>query len=135
MNDEPSYQQLKSALKLGEDRYRALLTDSQRQLRYVKLIDQIRTTLARELDLQTTFRSVVEAIAATFGYTQVSLYICNTDHLMLQHQVGYERVLSRIPLNRGVSGRVIRTGEPILLENVQSDPEFLPAIEGITSEV
>ncbi len=135
MDKELAYTELKAALELSEERYRVLLTHSQRQLRYVKFIDQVRITLARDLDLPTTFRSVVEAIAATFGYTQVSLYIRNQDSLVLQHQVGYDQVISRIPLNRGVSGRVMRTGEPILLEDVRSDPDFLPAIPGIISEV
>ena len=32
-------------------------------------------------------------------------------------------------------GRVVRTRQPVLLGDVRSDPAFLGAIEGITSEV
>jgi len=55
--------------------------------------------------------------------------------LVLQHQVGYENVISPIPITAGICGRVIRTGEPVFLEDTQSDPSFLGALEGILSEV
>ena len=80
-------------------------------------------------------RAVVEAIARTYGYTQVSAYRLQGETLVLQHQVGYERVLDRIPITRGVMGRTVRARRPVLLADVRSDPEFLGAIEGIASEV
>jgi PAS domain S-box-containing protein len=116
-------------------RTQVLLIAAERQAKEVALIDQVRAALARELDLAVMFRTVVEAIAATFGYTQVSLYICDDDGLYLQHQVGYEHVISYVPLTAGVSGRVVRTRQAVLLEDVQSDPAFLGAIAGIVSEV
>jgi len=74
-------------------------------------------------------------VADTFGYTQVSLYLVVEGHLLLQHQVGYNRVLARIPLGNGVMGRVARAGVPVLLEDVRTEPAFLGAIAGIESEV
>src|SRR5262249_45521296 len=38
-------------------------------------------------------------------------------------------------LGAGVSSRVVRTGQPVLLPDVRSDPAFLGAIEGIVSEI
>lgn len=135
MNDDSVYQRLEAALRASEDRYQSLLTTAQRQTRHADLLDQVRTTLAREIDLPTIFRTVVEAIAATFGYTHVSLYLLNNDFLILQHEVGYQLKLTNIPINRGVMGRVLRTAQPVLLEDVNTDPDFLPAITGIISEV
>jgi GAF domain-containing protein len=65
----------------------------------------------------------------------VSLYLVEDGWLHLQHQVGYHQVLDRIPLERGVMGRVARTGTPVLLEDGRADPDFLAAFEGIISEV
>jgi signal transduction histidine kinase len=123
-------------LSRSEARVRALLAAAERQAQERDLLDQVRVALAREADLPGVFRAVVEAIAATFGYTQVSIYrLEEGTTLVLQHQVGYDRVLERIPIERGVSGRVARTAEPALIEDVRAEPSFLGAIEGIASEV
>jgi PAS domain S-box-containing protein len=129
------YKRAEEALQESEQRYRSLFTDAQRQAQELALLDQVRTALARELDLPAVFRTVVEAIANTFGYTQVSLYLLQGDVLVLQHQVGYDHVIAQIPITQGTSGRVARTGEPVLLEDVRADPTFLGAIEGIVSDV
>jgi PAS domain S-box-containing protein len=124
------------ALKENEQRYRQLFASAQRQAQEQTLLDKVRSTLAREIDLSTLFHTVVEAIAETFGYTLVSLYTRRGDKIYLQHQVGYPGpTITEIPLARGISGRVMRTGKPILLRDVKSDPEFLAAIEGIISEI
>ena len=112
-----------------------LLATAERQAQERDLLDRVRTALERELDLPVLFRAVVKAIADTFGYTQVSLYLLDGDHLVLQQQVGYDQVLERIPVEQGVMGRAARTREPVLLENVRMAPDFLGAIDGIVSEV
>jgi len=128
-------ERVEATLRENEQRYRDLFASARRQAQDLALLNQIRTVLARELDLQTIFRIVVEAIAETFGYTQVSLYLRQDDLLHLQHQVGYDQVISQIPLTLGVAGRVARSGHPVLLEDATSDPAFLGAIAGIASEI
>ncbi len=132
---EAERKRVEDKLRRNEARYRALFADSQRQAQELSLLNQVRTALAGELDLPVLFRTVVEAIADTFGYEFVSLYLLQDDVLVLQHQVGYDRVIEKIPMTQGVTGRVVRTGEPVLLEDVRTDPAFLEAVEGIVSEV
>ncbi len=124
-----------AALRTSEQRARDLAAEAQRQARELALLDRVRTAVAREVDPAVVTRTVVEAIAAAFGYTQVSLYLREGNSLILQHQVGYTQVLPRIPLSQGVMGRVARSGEPVLLSDVREDPTFLGAIAGIVSEV
>lgn len=121
--------------ELAEEALRERERRHRRRAQELTLLHRVRTTLARELDLSTVFRTVVEATAETFGYDQVSVYLVRDGTLVLQHQVGYERVLEKIPLDLGVMSRVVRSAEPVLLEEVSDDPDFLPAIEGIVSEV
>jgi len=123
------------ALRASEQSALELLAAADRQARERSLLDRVRAAITREVDLPDLFRTVVEAVAETFGYTQVSLYLVAGDHLVLQHQVGYDRVLSEIPVDKGIMGRAVRSGRPILLQDVRTDPEFLGAIEGIDSEV
>ncbi|HKH09986.1 MAG TPA: PAS domain S-box protein [Rubrobacter sp.] len=128
MMDISERKRTEEALRESEGRHR-------RQARELVLLHQVRTALAQDLEPPAVFRAVVEAIAQTYGYTQVSAYRLQGETLELQHQVGYERVLDRIPVTRGVMGRVARTRRPVLLGDVRSDPAFLGAIEGITSEI
>jgi PAS domain S-box-containing protein len=124
-----------AALRESEQRYRALFDGAQRQAQELALLDRVRTALTRELDLAALFRTVVSAITETFGYTLVGLYILEGDELVLQHQIGYEYVLERISIASGITGRVVRTGQAVLLEDVRSDPTFLMAMDGLVSEV
>jgi diguanylate cyclase (GGDEF)-like protein/PAS domain S-box-containing protein len=116
------------ALKESEELHR-------RQAQELALLYKVSNAVAQELNLSVVFRTVVEAVAQTFGYTLVSAYLLEDETLVLQHQVGYGRMIERIPITEGVSGRVVRTGEPVLIEDVREDPAFIAAVEGITSEV
>lgn len=40
----------------------------------------------------------------------------------------------RLPMTRGVTGRALRTGEPLLVRNVGDDPDFIPIAEGVAAE-
>lgn len=133
--DVTDRQRAEETLRENERHLRTLHAASQRQAQELALLDEVRTALAKEIELPALIRTVVEAIARTFGYTLVSLYLRDENALVLQHQVGYDRVLERISISEGVSGRVVRTGEPVLVEDVQTEPDFLGAIEGIISEV
>ena len=124
-----------AALRASEARYRDLLVSAERQALELRLLDRVQTALAREIEPDAVCRVVVEAIAATFGYTQVGLYLREGAEHVLQHQVGYERVLARVPATDGVSGRVVREGRALLIADVASDPAFLGAIDGVTSEI
>jgi diguanylate cyclase (GGDEF)-like protein len=112
-----------------------MISSAVRQSQELSLLHAVRNAITREVDLTHIVNRTVEAIARTFGYTLVSLYLLEGDTLVLQHQVGYENVISTIAITEGVSGYVVRTGEPVFLENVQDNPMFLGAIHGIVSEV
>ncbi len=123
------------ALRESERRYHDLFDAAHRQAQELALLDRVRTAVTRELNLSELFRTVVTAIADTFGYTLVSLYILDGQTLRLQQQVGYDLILHEIPLTSGVTGRVVRTGQPELVEDVFSDPAFLASMDDIISEV
>ena len=123
------------ALRENEKRYRGLYDMMQRQDQEKALLDKIRIAVARELDVGTVIRKVVDGISKTFGYSLVSLYMVTVKCVQLEHQVGYEQVIEKIPITKGMVGKVCRTGIPIFLTDVNTDPEFLEAVRGIISEV
>ena len=132
-NERRLREQLEDELQASEARYQALYETFQRQARELSLLERVRIALARQIDLNVVFRSVVEGIADTFGYNYVSVYLLQGDELVLQYQVGYHQVITHISITTAASGRVVRMGQPILLEDVSADPDYVAAIEGIIS--
>ena len=109
--------------------------ETQRLSRELLLLDSVRSVLAREVELPALLHTVVESIAAYHGYSLASIYLLEDEELVLQHQVGYDNVIERIPISMGLSGQVARTGQPVYVEDVSAAPDFLGAIEGIVSEI
>lgn len=122
-------------LKESEQRYKELFATARRQSQELSLLDRVRNAISRELDLPLIFKTVVQAISEVFGYSHVCIYLLEEGELVLQHQLGYNQVIERIPRTKGVSGRVVQTGQPVLLPDVRVDQDFLGAIDGIASEV
>lgn len=118
-----------------EAQLRMLHSNAVRQAQELSLLDQARVILARSLDLSTLFRVVVDGIADTFGYGLVSIYLVKGNSLILQHHHGYMDVLANITLDRGVMARCVRTKQSILLPDVRTEPDFLEAFNGVTSEI
>lgn len=114
---------------------RELTDTAQRQAQELALLDRVRFTIASKLDMPTLLRSVVESIVQVYGYTHVSIYLLKGDELVLQYQLGYKRVFERIGIHEGISGKVARTGRPVLIEDVKEYPEFLEAADDLQSEI
>ena len=115
--------------------YQQLYTSAERQARELALLDRVRNAVARQLNLSEVMRATVEAVNEEFDCALVSLYMLEGKQLMLQHQRGYRMIPSHIPMNQGVIGRVVRTGQAILLSEPQSYPGFIRSVDGVTSEV
>ncbi len=123
------------ALQESERLHREFREAAERRARELQLLHDVRTAIAREMDVPTVIRTVVEAVAQAFGYSLVSVYMLEQGELVLRHQVGYPQVIERIPLDAGVIGRVVRTGQPVFLPHGPDDPAFLAAFDGVVSEV
>ncbi|MDR3574647.1 MAG: PAS domain S-box protein [Anaerolineaceae bacterium] len=135
LEDITDQKQAEDNLRESEQRYRDLFHAAEKQARELSLLVEVRTALARELDLGAIFSSIVNTVADVFGYPLVSLYLYKGDMLVLQHQVGYENVFPQIPIHKGIIGRAFRTGLPYLSQNTAEDPDYLEIKAEITSEV
>ncbi|MBL8165725.1 MAG: PAS domain S-box protein, partial [Anaerolineae bacterium] len=119
----------------NEKRYKALWAESQRQAQELRLLDEVRTLLAREQDIPTMIRSAITQIAESFGYPLVCLYLLEEETLKLQYKVGLSGAEPVIPITQGITGRVARTGEMVYLTDVRKDPDFISEIDNITSAI
>jgi GAF domain-containing protein len=128
-------QRAERALREEEQKYRLLYETAAKQTQELALIGRVRNAMAQALDRKDLIHNVVESIAESFGYTQVSLYLLEGGVLVMQHQVGYETPILHIAFDEGIIGQVARTGLPVFLEDVTTNPNFRAAVGGVISEI
>ena len=73
--------------------------------------------------------SIVEAAARIFGAAAASILLVNEEEQVLEFKVAYgpsERDLvgTKFPLDKGIAGYVVMTGQPIATSNVSQDARF-----------
>jgi len=125
--------QVEAYLRAQEDTYHSVMTRARRQAQELTLLDQVHRALAPEVDLGAIYHKVVEITAEVFSYPLVSIYEVQKDFLVLCHQVGYAKLIERIPLGQGVISRCVRTARPVLVRDTTTDPDFLRVMEEITT--
>jgi diguanylate cyclase (GGDEF)-like protein len=111
-----------------------LLTQAQRRVAEVNLLNRLFSSVSGTLNLEELFRRTVEGVASQLGYSHVGIYRRDGDHLLLRAQIGYAHPRERIPLNECVIGRVARTAQPALLADVSKDPDYVAADPAVRSE-
>ena len=67
-------------------------------------------------------------------YDLPSVYLLIDGRLRCQAARGYFQVVDGFTPGTGVIGRVVRTGEPVVIHDVRQDPTFIAAIPGLRAE-
>ena len=116
--------------------YRRLYTSAERQAQELALLDRVRTARWRASWSSTNCSTARWSRSPrSSGYGLVSAYWLEGDELVLQSQVGYDRVVERLPIGEGIMGRAVRTMAPILVPDVRCDPDQASVHEGVVSQV
>ncbi|HXV99386.1 MAG TPA: PAS domain S-box protein, partial [Anaerolineae bacterium] len=106
-----------------------------RQAQEMDQLNQVRTAIARELELPGLVQIVVKAIASAFGYELVSLYLLKDETLVLQYQVGYTRVTPQHAKMRKINYQVVQTKEAALVKHPYLDSPYLDISQEINTEI
>lgn len=74
-------------------------------------------------------KSIVEAAARIFNAAAASILLVNEQEQVLVFKVAYgaanrDLVGMKFPLNQGIAGYVVMTGQPLTVSNVRTDPRF-----------
>jgi GAF domain-containing protein len=74
-------------------------------------------------------QTIVEAAGRIFGAAAASILLVNEQEGLLEFKVTYgasdhDLVGTKFPLNKGIAGYVIMTGQPIAISNVRQDARF-----------
>jgi len=114
------------------------LIASERETRLaMETLQRVSTIVAETLDPEESLWRIARTLGESLGYPIVSLALLEGRLLVLRANYGYEpdsfpRVMS---IDDGISGRVARTGRPVLLEDVMTDPDYVRESPEMTSEV
>jgi GAF domain-containing protein len=74
-------------------------------------------------------KSIVEAAAKIFNAAAASILLVNENEQLLEFKVAYgasnrDLVGLKFPMDKGIAGYVVMTGQPLAISNVREDPRF-----------
>ncbi len=123
-----------SSLENAMRRLRALVVSNHRRAREMRAIEAVGSVLAAGQSDDVLDR-VVDVLVQAFGYRYVTVYLREGGRLRLAAQHGYEVPIADVPLDRGVVGRVARTGIRAFVQDVRSDPDYVAGMPDVASEI
>lgn len=102
----------------------------------LEVADVVNTTL----DLDTTLRRVAELVRKVIDYEIFAILLLNekAQELRIRFQVGYAREVAeraRVKVGEGVTGIAALRREPVLVDDVSTDPRYISAVPNVRSEL
>ena len=98
------------------------------------VLNHVSAAVATSLDPAEVCRLIVSEVSRAAGYPHVSLYQLDGRVLRLQAVAGHEGVVREMPVERGLLGKSVRIGQPILMPDVRRDPDYVAAVPDVISE-
>ena len=128
-------QRIVANLQRSTLRVRHANTQERRRARQLTAVEAVGRLLAREGPTSETLDRVMGLLEETFGYKYPSVYVWDGRALQLGAQRNYRFPIYTVTPDKGVIGRIVRTGEAAFLPDARSDPDFLSADPDVTSEI
>jgi GAF domain-containing protein len=115
-----------------------LFAETQEHLSQHRLIYDTTTIAASSPSLEEALASVVEGLRATLGERVAILLLDNQkNELYITASAGYgdDLIGMRIDVGRGITGWVAQHREPLIINDVQADPRYIPGNNAVRSEL
>jgi diguanylate cyclase (GGDEF)-like protein len=122
-------------LQRTSDRVRHANIRERRRARQLAAVESLGGLLAREGPTSATLERMMGLLEETFRYKYPSVYVWDGHALQLGAQRNYRFPIQTVTPDKGVIGRIVRTGEPAFLPDARSDPDFLSADPEVVSEI
>jgi PAS domain S-box-containing protein len=143
----PLLGQIADAVALAVERSR-LFDEARRRADQMAIVHALGQQITPLLDVDELLQTAAEALHARFGYLSVQLYLLDQDAgdpstgsgqvLEARGVAGEEGLVVRgyrQPVGQGITGRVAERGELVLIGDVSQEPDFIPCVPGIRSEL
>jgi len=98
--------------------------------RHVELLAEVANVLTRSLDLKTTLKEILELLDRLMEMNHGTVTLLDQETGMLSIEVAYGMSpeamrKGRYRLGEGVTGHVVKTGQPEIIPRISKDPRFL----------
>ncbi|HET7010396.1 MAG TPA: ATP-binding protein, partial [Anaerolineales bacterium] len=107
----------------------------QRRLAEMTLLQRVVGNIARRLKADAILAGLTEQLQDSLGFPVVQVYMRDGDAYALKQFSGPRPVIERTPIDRGIVGRVLRTGIPSFIPDVRLDPDYLSGLVGTRAEI
>ena len=102
------------------------------------LLLDVADVLATSLDLDTTLRRVAEVVRKVIDYEIFAILLLSekTQELRFRFQIGYPPQFAdrtRIKVGQGVTGLAAQSRQPVLIDDVLTDPRYIEAVPNVCS--
>ena len=120
----------------------AIIIDSLQRIELeLELLQETGTILSMTIRLEDVFKSIVAALEKLISFDAVGIYILRQQGETIDElfSSGYRdatsREMLRLKAGKGLVGWVAKTGEPVIVPNVQQDRRYVPARPETMSEL
>ena len=106
-----------------------LLQDRESRNRDVSALHDVTVSANQSLEITPVLQEVVKKITEIFNFDRMAIYLLDSKTKQLSRQARFVR-RGRVEASRiyrrgqGLVGRVAETGEPIIFENINTDPHY-----------
>lgn len=107
----------------------------ERRLAELTLLQKVVSSIARQLEAEAVLGEVVEQLHQNLGYPAVMVYRRAGNELSLDKHAGPAPVVENLSLQRGIIGRVARTGHPAFVRDVRKDPDYVAGLIGTVAQI
>ncbi|MCL4368804.1 MAG: GAF domain-containing protein [Actinobacteria bacterium] len=107
----------------------------QRRLAEMTLLQRIVAAIASRLDAESVIQELTQQLHTSLGFPSVGYYERHGNLLTLKQVAGPRPVVEQTTMERGIVGRVGRTGMAALVEDVRRDPDYLAGLVGTRAEL
>ncbi len=103
---------------------------SNREIKELKLLWEVSQALGRSMDLREVVGPVLNALAERMGMARGALTLVNrrTEEIYMEAAHGLselQRRRGRYQIGEGVIGKVVETGQPVIVPHISNEPMFL----------
>jgi len=113
-----------------QNSYATLEDKVEQRTREVSALYEVTTSVNESLDVQTILDAVIAKITETFHFAATRIFLFNDSRGRLELRAAFEinpeysRAVRVFKRGHGIIGRVGETGEPLVFEDVNTDPRY-----------
>ena len=101
-----------------------------RKIKELTLLFEISRILDEDMDLKEVIHPLLESMAENIGMQRATITLLNrkTGELSIEAAYGLssqEKMKGRYKVGEGITGKVVETGQPMIIPNIEDEPSFL----------